>query len=91
MTSEHDLVRDRFTAALGALVEQVKADRSILAVILGGQGGVSALVRYLVRVELKKMHTDLLERVDWACSSISTIARELGHPLKPPPKEVRTS
>jgi hypothetical protein len=29
-------VRDRFTAALDALVEQVKADRSVLAVLLGG-------------------------------------------------------
>jgi uncharacterized protein len=36
VTSEHDLVRDRFTAALDALVEQVKGDRSILAVMLGG-------------------------------------------------------
>ena len=34
--SEHEKVRDRYTAALSTLVEQVRQDRSILAVLLGG-------------------------------------------------------
>jgi hypothetical protein len=34
--SEHDRVRDRYNVALSALVEQVRQDRAILAVLLGG-------------------------------------------------------
>ena len=36
VVSQRDSVGDRFTAALDAFVEQVKDDRSILAVLLGG-------------------------------------------------------
>lgn len=36
MQSEQDRVRDRYNSALTALVEQVRQDRSILAVLLGG-------------------------------------------------------
>jgi hypothetical protein len=34
--SEHDQVLDRYNAAFSALVERVRQDRSILAVLLGG-------------------------------------------------------
>ncbi len=64
--SEHDLVRDRFTAALDALVEQVKGDRSILAVILGGSLShdtvweKSDIDLVFVTVDDRKVETDSL-------------------------------
>lgn len=36
MQTEHSRIRDRYDAALSALVDQVRQDRSILAVLLGG-------------------------------------------------------
>jgi len=66
VASQRDPVGDRFTAALDVFVEQVKNDRSILAVLLGGSlshdrvWAKSDIDLVLVTVDDRKIETDSL-------------------------------
>lgn len=55
------------------------------ALIVGGQSGVTAILRSMIRTEVRRMHEAGLARLDWACRSIVDLAAALGHPLREAP------